>query len=436
MSECNLLVKEFLNITCEEIKAKRVHKQIVNELSDHIEEQTQYYIKQGFDELTATKKALEQMGNPTIVGKELNKAHQPKTEWSIIVLTFTLVIIGGFIQYFVSRANSYNSHAFFRFLIYAPIGLIAFFCAYFFDYTIIKIYSKLLYSALFISTIIGFVFINRINGTYLYVYYSAILFIPIFAGIVYSLREKGYFGIILCGILYGGVAILCLFSVRTIAFLLLSISCLAILTFAINKGYFKCNKRIGLSIIYTPIFLILILSVYYILSAGHRRERFATMFNPENDPMGAGYLSLLIRELVGNSQPFGLSQLKGSLANMKAELILPAYNTDFILTFVFARFGYIFGVIIIALFIVFLARIFTSVLKQKNKFGVLISFSACLAITIQFALYTLSNLGIIATFSVTLPFISYGGLGFITNMLLIGIVLSVYRNSNIIMESL
>ena len=46
------------------------------------------------EEDAAVKKALEQMGDPVSVGRQLQKVHRPKTEWSIILFTVLLIFIG------------------------------------------------------------------------------------------------------------------------------------------------------------------------------------------------------------------------------------------------------------------------------------------------------------------------------------------------------
>ncbi len=57
MSEHNETIQEFLQTACNQIRYKSVHKSIVNELTDHIEEQKIHYIKLGFSSEDATAKA-------------------------------------------------------------------------------------------------------------------------------------------------------------------------------------------------------------------------------------------------------------------------------------------------------------------------------------------------------------------------------------------
>lgn len=434
MSEYNKSINEFLQKTCAQIRYKSVHKSITNELSDHIEEQKLEYIKQGLDEEAATEKALEQMGDPVLVGKQLDKAHQPKTEWSIISLAAILVVIGGIVQFFISKVNTYPIDIFSNFLIYASIGIMALAITYFFDYTLIGRYPRLIYFILFAVTLAGFLIFSTRNGAYTHVYYAALLFMPVYAGIIYGFRDKDYWGILACGLFYLPVAFVCIIAPRLNALILLSIGCLIMLTIAITKGFFSCNKRVGLLLVYTPSAFIVLLQFLFLFSNPYRRDRLSVMFNPTLDPLGSGYQHILVKRLIAASQPFGNAVLNGDFANMPIERILPGWISDFSLTYIIAKFGYVTGIAIALTLFILIVRMFISVIKQKNRLGFLLSLAACISISGQFILYLLSNAGILVAFSGTLPFISFGGMGFVTNMILVGIVLSVHRRTNIAID--
>lgn len=365
MSEYKKDIQDFLQKACSQIRYKSIHSNIINELTDHIEEQKSQYIKQGLNEEEAATKAVEQMGDPVVVGKQLDKAHRPRTEFSILSLVAILVLMGGFVQFLISGANE-NTGAFSRFLIYAPLGLAAFILTYFFDYTLLGRYPKTVYFILFAAVIVYSQFSGRILGVYPHVYYYALLSIPVFAGIVYGYRNKGYMGIIACGIFYAGTALLCLLAPRVTAFALLSVSCLIILTIAIAKGYFGVRKEIGIALVYIPTIITLIISILFLcIQAPYRRERIAVMLNPELDPMGSGYQHLLVKRIIEASKPFGEAVLGGKLSDMPSNHLLPGWNTDFSLTYIIGSLGYVAGLVIIAVILALIVRMFISVTKQK-----------------------------------------------------------------------
>ncbi|KNY25307.1 FtsW/RodA/SpoVE family cell cycle protein [Pseudobacteroides cellulosolvens] len=436
MSEYNGHVGEFLEKVMSHIKYRSIHKTIEDELLVHIEEQKAEYIKRGIDEKNAAVKAIEQMGDPDVVGKQLNKAHSPRTEWSILIITFVIVILGGAVQFFLSGEGIRNENLFFKYLFYAPIGILVFSCVYFFDYTLLGRHPKLVVCILLGAALVGFNVLERINGTFYHVYYISLLAIPVFGIVVYSLRGKGYLGIVASGAFYAAIAFLCIIGPRIYALGLFSLACIVIITVAILKGYFNCNKRVGIAIVYIPTILFVSLLTYYLIMSSPRRLiRILTIFVPEIDPNGGGWQHMMVRSLIKGSKSIGEAVLYGNLSNTQINQVLPSWDSNFALTYIIARLGYIAGLVIISVLSILIIRMFITILKQKNALGFLLSFSAFIAISGQFMLYILSNFGVVMT-SVTLPFISYGGSTFVLNMMLLGLVMSVYRRSHIVDDKL
>lgn len=438
----NKYIEEFLQTTCNQIRFKGVHKSIVNELTDHIEEQKDEYISQGLDEETAIKKAVEEMGDPVLVGRQLDETHRPRTEWPAILLAIVLVVIGGAVQFFISGYDKYQPDLFMKFLVYAPIGIGAFLFVYFFDYTLFGKYSKQIYFILLAINILDMLFIsNDTNGISYGVsrhgYYFALLFIPAYAGIIYSYRNKGYWGIVTCGVFYAAAAFMCLRAPSFIGFMILSISCLILITIAIIKGYFGGSRKVGLSIACIPTISFTVTVIFFVvLRSPYRIARITNLIHPGNDPMGRGWRYMVVHKILAASKPFGKEVLHGEFGKMPIYNILPSSSTDFLLTYIFAMFGYAAGIAIIIILAILIGRMFVLISKQKNVFGFLVSCAAFIAITLQFVLFVLSNMGMLTPLSVALPLISYGGMGFIVNMIFVGLVLSVYRRTDIVVDRL
>ncbi|HIW32214.1 MAG TPA: FtsW/RodA/SpoVE family cell cycle protein [Candidatus Paenibacillus intestinavium] len=441
MHSTNQHVQHFIQGVCKEVRFKSIHEHITRELLDHIEDQKNKYIDQGIDEETANLKAVEQMGDPAIVGKQLDKTHRPKTDWSILSMAAILVVLGGLFQYIFSGVNKYSINMFSDFLQYAPIGIAAFAIMYFFDYRWLGRYSKVAYFVVFVIAAAGFLTSSKINGTYQHVYYTTLICIPLFAGIIYGFRNKGYLGIVFSGLFYAGVALLCISAPSFSALALLTISCLIILTVAIAKGFFGGNKKLSYVLVYVPTFLLSILANFIAKSRNPYLverivERITMIFNPVQDPSGSWYQLFMVRKLVSAARPIGMATLEDKIETIGIDRILPMWSTDLLLTYIIARFGYISGIAVIVLLLILIFRMFVSVLKQKNAYGFLVSFAACLALTGQIVLYVLANIGVMAPMSVTLPFVSFGGIGFLVNIVLLGLILSVYRRTDVVHERL
>ncbi len=461
-------LSNFLDLVCREIRFKSIHQSITKELTGHIEDQKEAYIKQGLDEEAALIKAVEQMGDPVKVGKQLNQAHRPKTEWSIVAIMAVLVMLSGSIQYFLSRASIgpirfilsetsiYESSiegfplievfplhesgidVFPSFILYAPAGIVAFLLMYFIDYTLIRRHARLLLVGLFAVTAISLPLYDlstispgfniSVAGNNV-VYYAVLLYIPLFAATVNSLRNKGYYAVLVSSMIYAAFAILCIMFISTYSLLLLTGFSLIIITVAIIKGYFGGIKVIGLGITLVPAVMMLFMGAFRM---PHHLPRLAVMLRPELDLMElkVEYMQLIIKDLIASAQLFGGAPLDEHIAGFTG------WSTDLLLTYVIVRLGYAAGFVILAVLLCLIVRMLISTSKQKNAFGYLLSVSISLGIMGQVTLYALSNLGIILTLSGGLPLISFGGVEFIINMALIGLFLSVYRRSDLVEDKL
>jgi cell division protein FtsW (lipid II flippase) len=376
------------------------------------------------------------MGNPVIIGKQLNATHKPKVEWSILFVAAILVVLGAAFQLFLSRVDALSSDHFSSFLLYAPFGIAAFAFMYFFDYTRFARYSKRIYFVLLASVVIGSLLSDKINGGYLLVYYTTLLFIPVFAGVTYSFRSKGYLGLIYSGLYYAGAAFTTIVAPSFQSFALLTISCLIILTVAITRGFFSVKKRQGLALVYIPTLLLPSLLALFSSTISQRMERIISLLNPIHEYAGSGFLAYVVRQVLMASKPFEKAVFVSSFENMSIDRILPYWSSHLSLTYLIATWGYIPGLTFVGIMLFLIIRMYVTVIDQKNAFGLLVSLSVFLAITGQIALFLFSNLGVIFPLAAILPFISFGAKGFIVNMALLGLLLSVYRRTDLVYDRL
>lgn len=425
--------QEFLAAVCSQIRFKGVHKKIASELSDHIEDQTRDYITQGLDEQAAAQKALLQMGDPLEVGTQLDITHRPKPEWSILAIASVLIVLGTAVQYFLTQSNPRIYGSFSYVVLYMLFGLVIFCVTYFGGYTLLARFFKSFYSSLVsvaAFTACFFVLINgrMVNGRSPYIYYLALLYIPAYASIVYGLRKRGYWGIVLSGLAYAIPALLCLATPDFVAFMFLTLPCLIILTVTIAKGEFAVNKKAAFALVYgTGLLVLAAITLVVIAEDGYLFARLLSRVSALSDPNGAGYAFVQIRTAVANALPFGPSPQMEA-----ASLFLVS---DYSLTYILYRFGYVPAVAITALFAALVGRMLIAIRKIKNNQAFLVALSVCLALAVQIVFYVLSNFGVIAPVSATLPFLSFGASGFVTNMALLGLLLCVYRRKDLLSEA-
>lgn len=167
--------------------------------------------------------------------------------------------------------------------------------------------------------------------------------------------------------------------------------------------------------------------VYYFLLSEYQKHRIQVFFNPEMDRLGSGYNVIQSKIAVGSGQLFGKGFLKGTQNQMG---FLPTKHTDFIFSVISEEFGFIGALLVILLLFLIIARCIKAAQEAKDSFGRFL----CISIAAMLIFHTFENvgmcIGLMPVTGIPLPFISYGGTSLLTNMIAIGVVLSVTRHSH------
>jgi len=162
-----------------------------------------------------------------------------------------------------------------------------------------------------------------------------------------------------------------------------------------------------------------------IIKAPYRLNRIMVFLNPWQDPQGSGF------QIIQSFLSFGLGGLYGvGLGESVQKLFyLPQSYTDFIFSITAEELGLL-GTVFILLIFVFVAFQGVRIARKVHEpFMQLLAYSVVLLISLQAIINMLVSTGMIPTKGLPLPFISYGGSALICNMLAIGILLAVDRQS-------
>ena len=108
------------------------------------------------------------------------------------------------------------------------------------------------------------------------------------------------------------------------------------------------------------------------------------------------------------------------------------FLTDYILVSMCSIYGVFLTVAIVAGLLFIVMKIFHISIRQKNQLGMIVGLSCGLAFLMKITASILINLQLLPFFSISMPFLSYGGSGTIVSYILLGLVLSVYRYKNIL----
>jgi rod shape determining protein RodA len=154
----------------------------------------------------------------------------------------------------------------------------------------------------------------------------------------------------------------------------------------------------------------------------YQKSRLYTFFNPEADPLGAGYHIMQSKIAFGSGGLFGKGFLLGTQSHLS---FLPEKQTDFIFTMLAEEFGLVGGLTLLGLYTLVIVYGFAIALRSRNHFGRLLG----LGIATNFFLYVFINtamvMGLIPVVGVPLPLISYGGTAMLTVMFGFGLLMNV-----------
>ena len=153
----------------------------------------------------------------------------------------------------------------------------------------------------------------------------------------------------------------------------------------------------------------------------YQRQRVMTLFDPESDPLGAGWNIIQSTTAIGSGGVTGKGLMQGSQSYLD---FLPEARTDFIIAVVGEELGLVGVTALLTLYLLIIIRCFYLANEAGSTFGRLLAG----ALTITFFVYVFVNIamvsGLLPVVGVPLPLVSYGGTSAITLMTGFGIIMS------------
>jgi rod shape determining protein RodA len=179
----------------------------------------------------------------------------------------------------------------------------------------------------------------------------------------------------------------------------------------------------GMAILISAPFVISFLKPY-------QKLRRLTFFNPERDPLGAGYQIIQSKIAIGSGGFFGKGFLKGTQSYLE---FLPEKHTDFIFTLYAEEFGFIGCLFLLLIYLILTYRIVRIGFLSKSFFAKLYCFGFSAAISTYIFVNMSMVLGMLPTVGSPLPILSYGGSSMLTVMIGFAIAMSckIYSNDQL-----
>ena len=169
--------------------------------------------------------------------------------------------------------------------------------------------------------------------------------------------------------------------------------------------------------------LILLVSLPFVISflKPYQKSRILTFFNPDRDPLGAGYQIIQSKIAIGSGGFLGKGFLQGTQSYLE---FLPEKHTDFIFTLFSEEFGFVGSMVLILLYALLIYRIIRIGFSSRSFFAKLYCFGFASALFLYIFVNIAMVVGLLPIVGAPLPIMSYGGSSMLSIMLGLSIVMS------------
>ena len=258
--------------------------------------------------------------------------------------------------------------------------------------------------------------------------YLWMLFPVVYGLLLYRMRGTGFLGPLACCLLFA-VPFLCgawVFFRSMLCVCVGSLGCFAVLLAAVKRDYFGCNRYAALALLLlgaaATAFLFCVVEPY-------RLMRILALLRPETDALGQGWSALRLREVLGGCRLIGQG---GALPRETEQWMRFAGNgsvqKDFFLPFLMYRYGLLIAALPIGCMSVFFVSAIQRAGQLRGQLGKVLSCGILTVFAAQAAFSLLSAFGLPLWQSALFPFLSYGNMAFLINLLLVGALLSLFRH--------
>lgn len=412
-------IQHFLEQVTSHIQSKEAKRYVATELQFHLQKSKSAWLNQGLNEEEAESKAIQQMGSPIQLGRELNQLHKPKIDWlliSLLVITMGL----GFLPIVTlgNKGGITEEYFLINKSMLVVLGAVISIGIMLFDYRKLQRVGWLFYAmGIVILIAISYFPTHTIYGTPQIdigpLTIESFLAIPFFfiawaAFFTKSTFKLSYF-ILLFTISFGFFLNIPTLSVTFIY------AVMVFVMFSFSKIENKKLLLIGLiPIVAFGIYVWRTVKEYQV-------SRILGFLHPEKYPDSEGYMYLLLKERLATAGWFGAAGSNN---------YIPQAHTDFAFAGLTYYFGYFIALLIVIILTAFVVRMMLIFSQVNHHFGKLLIVGATTIFITQFIYHIGMTVGIFPIVSIPLPFISYGIMPTLLNAFLIGIVLSVYRRKN------
>jgi rod shape determining protein RodA len=413
----------FLSEVTNHITSKEAKRFVASELEFHLNQVKKEWIGKGLSEAEAEEKAVSQMGSPSKLGHEMNKLHKPRIDWwliSLLAITMALSFLP-----LLTLGDELEGDFMAKKAIHVFLGVIIAVLMMFIDYRKFEKKGWVFYSLGLLFLFLLITIPNRIlNGSpYILIgpfqlesYFSLPFFFLAWASFFNNPRINLWQHIILFAL-----PLLLLMAVPNLV-----VSFIYIMMVFVMMWWSTISRKAAAIITLTSIIAAGVFGSFaWFTLKEYQFARILGFLHPEKYPSTWGYTYLKLKERLASAGWFGTAA--------KSEA-LPFEHTDYAFVNLTYHYGYIFAIGLFVILSLFAARIVMISFQINSQFGNLLLVGGVTLFLVQFIYNIGMMVGLVPLTSMSLPFISYGFIPMIFNAFIMGVVLSVYRRKDLILN--
>lgn len=357
---------------------------------------------------------------------KVKKKLRKNTEWSVLIVSLLLLIIGLIALYSATQSTEYSE--FKKQIQWFFISIPFLILAYSIDYNVIARFSTTIYIVM-MGLLVGVLFTEPINGARSWYQFgsttiqpselSKVVVVLFISFLVNKLQIRGRKEInkvwkLLVSLFFMAIPILLIIMQPDYGTAMAYIFAMLFILFisGIDKKY----------IILACLLVAILVPIAYKNLPQHALKRIEVFLNPESDPRGDGYNIIQSKLAIGAGQLVGMGLLQGNQTQLG---FLHPKTTDFIFSVIGEELGFIATAAILVLYVILVTKVIYIAKTAKDNMGSYIA----IGIGGIFFFHMVENIGmtigLLPITGVPLPFVSYGGSSLITNFICIGLLLNI-----------
>ena len=191
-------------------------------------------------------------------------------------------------------------------------------------------------------------------------------------------------------------------------------------------GVFLFRRNIVLSISDVVLMIVVGLAVEPVFDSldSYKQQRLVTLFEPEQNPRGSGYHVIQSMLAVGSGGVTGKGFLQGTQTQLR---YIPEQWTDFIFCVPTEEFGFVGGVLVLALLASIILRGVNIAGIVRTRFASVVAIGFSSVILYHMIVNIGMAIGLFPVMGIPLPFLSAGGTSLIMNLAMVGALMNFFK---------